>query len=80
MTIDWDEEAITAVSRFLDDPAGLAVALDAIGRLAEDPDPAEAVRWGHTPWRRLRAGRYRILYAVEGDLITIRRVDRVAAG
>ena len=27
---------------------------------------------------RLRAGRYRIMYVVEGDLITIERVDRVS--
>jgi mRNA-degrading endonuclease RelE of RelBE toxin-antitoxin system len=33
------------------------------------------------PWGeilRLRAGRYRIVYVVEGDLITIDRVDRVS--
>lgn len=26
---------------------------------------------------RLHAGRYRVMYVVEGDLITIARVDRV---
>jgi len=29
---------------------------------------------------RLRVGRYRIMYAVEGDLITVERVDRVSWG
>jgi mRNA-degrading endonuclease RelE of RelBE toxin-antitoxin system len=29
---------------------------------------------------RLRVGPYRIMYTVEGDLITILRVDRRAAG
>jgi len=28
---------------------------------------------------RLRVGRYRVMYFIDGDLITIERVDRVAA-
>ena len=27
---------------------------------------------------RLRVGRYRIMYIIEGDLITIQRVDRIS--
>jgi mRNA-degrading endonuclease RelE of RelBE toxin-antitoxin system len=46
--------------------------------LVEDPFPAESFRWGDT--RRLRVGRYRVMYAVEGELITIDRVDRVTDG
>jgi mRNA-degrading endonuclease RelE of RelBE toxin-antitoxin system len=33
-------------------------------------------RWGDV--LRLRAGRYRIFYAVDGELVRILRVDRVA--
>jgi len=29
---------------------------------------------------RLRVGRHRIMYVVEGDLITIERIDRVSGG
>ena len=29
---------------------------------------------------RLRVGSYRIMYVVEGDLITIERIDRVSGG
>jgi mRNA-degrading endonuclease RelE of RelBE toxin-antitoxin system len=29
-------------------------------------------------YHRLRVGRYRVVYSVDGDLITIDRVDRVA--
>jgi mRNA-degrading endonuclease RelE of RelBE toxin-antitoxin system len=39
-----------------------------------DPYPAESFRWGGI--FRLRVGRYRIMYVVEGDLITVDRVDR----
>ena len=38
--------------------------------------PREAFRWGEV--LRLRIGLYRIMYTVEGDLITILRVDRRA--
>jgi mRNA-degrading endonuclease RelE of RelBE toxin-antitoxin system len=46
----------------------------AVAALADDPDPPEAFIRG--PHRRLRVGDYRVLYSVEGDLITIIRVDR----
>jgi mRNA-degrading endonuclease RelE of RelBE toxin-antitoxin system len=51
----------------------VVAALDA---LATDPYPEESFRWGDM--LRLRVGKYRIMYVVEGDLITIQRVDRVS--
>jgi mRNA-degrading endonuclease RelE of RelBE toxin-antitoxin system len=48
----------------------------AIDRLPGNPFPPEAFRWGEV--LRLRVGPYRIMYTVEGDLITILRVDRRA--
>jgi mRNA-degrading endonuclease RelE of RelBE toxin-antitoxin system len=50
----------------------VVAALDA---LARDPYPAQSFRWGEM--LRLRVGRYRVMYVVEDDLITIERVDRV---
>lgn len=61
-------------SRFLDDSAGMRMVAAALDALALDPYPAESFRWG--AMLRLRVGRYRIMYVVEGDLITIERVDR----
>jgi|GEM_PF-6620673 len=46
----------------------------AVVRLSDNPYPPEAFRWGEV--LRLRVGQYRIMYTVEGDLITILRVDR----
>jgi len=46
----------------------------AIGHLPDNPYPPEASRWGEV--LRLRVGPYRIMYTVEGDLITILRIDR----
>ena len=50
----------------------------AIAALADNPDPPEAFVRG--TYRRLRVGAYRILYSLEGDLITVMRVDRVIGG
>ena len=46
----------------------------AVARLSDNPYPPEAFRWGEV--LRLRVGQYRIMYTVEGDLITILRADR----
>ena len=48
----------------------------AIDQLRDNPYPPEAFRWGEV--LRLRVGPYRIMYTVEGDLITILRVDLVS--
>jgi mRNA-degrading endonuclease RelE of RelBE toxin-antitoxin system len=78
MRVEWSPRAVTTASRFLDDAGGMRVLLAALDALAADPYPAESFRWGEM--LRLRAGRYRIMYAVEGDLITIERADRVSRG
>jgi mRNA-degrading endonuclease RelE of RelBE toxin-antitoxin system len=49
----------------------------AVAALAGDPYPPEAFHRGR--YHRLRVGRYRVMYFIDGDLITIERVDRVAA-
>jgi mRNA-degrading endonuclease RelE of RelBE toxin-antitoxin system len=41
-----------------------------------DPYPAEAFHRGG--YYRLRVGRYRIVYLIDEDVITVERVDRVA--
>jgi mRNA-degrading endonuclease RelE of RelBE toxin-antitoxin system len=78
VTIEWSPRAITTASRFLEDTSGMTAVVAAVDALAGDPYPADSFRWGDT--FRLRVGRYRIMYVVEGDLITIDRVDRVTSG
>ncbi len=46
----------------------------AIDALGADPYPPEGFHRGD--YHRLRVGRYRVLYDVEDDLITVLRVDR----
>jgi mRNA-degrading endonuclease RelE of RelBE toxin-antitoxin system len=47
----------------------------AVEALADDPAPPGAFVRG--AYRRPRVGPYRVLYEVEGNLITIVRIDRV---
>jgi ParE toxin of type II toxin-antitoxin system, parDE len=62
---------------FMTDQAGMMVINRAVEALADDPAPAGAFVRGD--YRRLRVGSYRVLYEVEGNLITIVRIDRVWA-
>jgi hypothetical protein len=57
------------------DQAGLRAIGAAVAGLAEDPLPAGGFHSGR--YHRLRVDRYRILYVIDGDVITIERVDRV---
>jgi len=45
----------------------------AVASLADDPCPPGAFNRGD--YHRLRVGSYRIVYVIDGDLITIERVD-----
>jgi len=73
--IEWSARAITTASRFLADTSGMTAVVAAVDGLEAEPYPADSFRWGDM--HRLRVGRYRIMYVLEGDLITIDRVDRV---
>jgi mRNA-degrading endonuclease RelE of RelBE toxin-antitoxin system len=74
---EWSPRAIATASRFLEDRTGLEEVLAAVDALTAGPCPPEAFRWGDI--YRLHAGRYRIMYVVEDDVITIQRVDRVTS-
>lgn len=77
MRIEWSDAGTASARRFMrDDQDGLLAVGLAILDLADDPYPAEAFHRG--AYHRLRVGDYRILYYIDGDLITIERVDRVS--
>jgi hypothetical protein len=57
------------------DQDGMRAIGAAVAGLAEDPLPAAGFHRGR--YHRLRVDRYRILYVIDGDVITIERVDRV---
>lgn len=76
MQIRWSDAGRVSARRFMrDDQDGLRAVGLAVLSLADDPYPAEAFHRGN--YHRLRVGRYRILYFIDGDVITIERVDRL---
>lgn len=79
LRVDYDERAIDQAATFLDDPLGIRAVLDAIDLLADDPRPAGSFPYGSPDLRRLRVGRYRILYEITDDAIAIRHIARGSA-
>jgi mRNA interferase RelE/StbE len=78
LRVDYDEKAIDQAAGFLDDPQGIREVLDAIDRLADDPRPAGSFHRGD--YHRLRVGRYRVLYEITEDVVSIRHIARRPVG
>ena len=76
LRVDYDERAVSRAAAFLDDPEGIRAVLDAIDQLAEDPRPAGSFPYGSPDLRRLRVGRYRVLYEITEDAIAVRHIAR----
>jgi mRNA-degrading endonuclease RelE of RelBE toxin-antitoxin system len=57
------------------DQDGMRAVVEAVEALAVDPYPPEGFHRGDD-YHRIRVGPYRVMYAVEGELITVWRVDR----
>ena len=73
-----EAQATAQASAFLaDDPEGLSEVLRAIDDLPNDPRPADSFEFGSANRRRIRVGRYRVLYEIEGDVIDVIRIARV---
>jgi len=60
------------------DQDGMHAIVAAVDALADDLTPAHGFHRGR--YHRLRVGDYRIVYVIDGNLITIERVDRVIGG
>jgi mRNA-degrading endonuclease RelE of RelBE toxin-antitoxin system len=73
--IKWSDTAQVTMHQFMRDQNGMRAVSAAVAALAADPAPPEAFIRG--TYRRLRVGRYRVMYEVEGDPITIVRVDQL---
>ncbi len=78
MKIQWSPAATALARRYLRDQDGMRAIGVAVAALADDPYPPQGFHRGR--YHRLRVGRYRVLYVVDRDVITIERVDRVADG
>jgi mRNA interferase RelE/StbE len=77
LQVVYEEKAIDQAAGFLaDDPEGLRAVLAAIDRLADDPRPAGSFPYGSPDLRRLRVGRYRVLYEIAENMVSIGHIAR----
>lgn len=70
--IIWDEGAIDTATRFLkDDAVGLRQVMDAVDLLTDRPRPRGSTPYGSEDLRRMHVGRYRVLYEITDETVTI---------
>ncbi|GAA3810621.1 type II toxin-antitoxin system RelE/ParE family toxin [Streptomyces phyllanthi] len=71
-TVLWDEPALDVAAKFLvDDPDGLRQVFAATDLLASDPRPPGTAEYGSRNLRRLRVGRYRVMYEIKDGTVTV---------
>ena len=77
--VSFETNAVNSAAGYLaDDPQGLREALAAIDQLADKPSPDGSSPFGSPDTRRLRAGRYRVLYRISPDEITVIHLGRTS--
>jgi mRNA interferase RelE/StbE len=75
----FETAAINSAAGFLaDDPDGLSAAMAAIDQLVDDPRPADSTSFGSSDVRRLRVSRYRVLYRVGDDSVSVIHIGRAS--
>lgn len=80
-SVTWSERAVSSGSRYLaDDATGLAQVMTATDLLADDPRPTGSFPYGSEDLRRIRVGRYRVLYEIypADQIIVVLHVGRLA--
>ena len=72
LTVVFRETALRNLARLRsEDKDAFARVRSAIGTLADDPRPDDAVAWGTAGTYRLHAGSSRILYEVDDEAATV---------
>ncbi len=76
--VNWEVQALDQTAGSLrDDPIGIAALWDVVSQLADEPRPSESFPYGSPDLRRLRAGRYRVFYAIDEGRRVV-QIDHVA--
>ena len=77
----WEAHAIDQAAGFLrDDPDGVREMLDAVARLADEPRSAGSFPYGSPDRRRLRIDRYRVMYEITAETVSVWHLGRSSAG
>ena len=77
--VPFEERTISRAAEFLaDDPDGVRALLDTIDALADQPRPSASFPFGSPDLRRLRVGRYRVVYEIRVDTIVVGHIGRAA--
>ena len=79
MRIEWTPAAVVSARRYMHDQDGMRAIGATVAELAVAPFPPPPEGFHRGRYHRLRTGAYRIMYVVDGELITIERVDRLTA-
>lgn len=78
--IVFEERAISRAAEFLaDDRDGVQQLMDAVDALADEPRPPDSWPFGSADVRRLRVGRYRVVYEIRADTIAVIHIGRASA-
>jgi mRNA interferase RelE/StbE len=78
--IIWEAQAIDQAAGFLHDPDGVREMLDTVALLADEPRPAGSFPYGSPDRRRLRIGRYRVMYDITAETVSVWHLGRSRAG
>lgn len=66
--LTWSLSALDHAAGYLrDDPDGVEAVLDAAGAVADDPRQEPSTALSSPELRRLRVGRYRLLYEIDDE-------------
>ena len=79
MSIEWTPAAVTSARRYMHDQDGMRAIGAAVAALVGNPYPEPPEGFHRGRYHRLRSGAYRIMYVVDEGMITVERVDRLAA-
>lgn len=72
----WEAQAIDQAAGFLrDDPDGVREMLDAVAAQRRAP-PCRAFSYGSPDRRRLRIGRYRVMYDITAEAVSVWHLGR----
>ena len=77
----WEARAIDQAAGFLhNDPDGVREMLDVVAGLVDDPRPVGSFPYGSPDRRRLRIGRYRVMYDITAETVSVWHLGRSRAG